>query len=305
MTLLQHQLHLMGTVIDLTIEAEQAELLMQNAIALLHTYNQRFSANDAQSELSQINQQAGDTPVVVNKELFKLIAIGKQHSCDPFSNLNIAIGPLVQTWRIGFSDAKLPSQEAIQQKLALTDPQDILLDTSTRSVFLKKKGMAIDLGSLAKGYIADNIIQYFKENGASTAMINLGGNFLAYGPNPQRTNGLWHVGIQHPYKERGHFLTITPVRNCSVVTSGVYERTLTINNQTYHHILDKTTGYPIATTMQSITIYAKSSLDCEIWSTKLFGLPIEQVLDTVNRLKGIECLIITNTLELLSSNGIR
>lgn len=298
------QIKLMGTTIDLIVDAPNSTELLAKAEKLLHTYNQRFSANDDSSELSLVNNKAGIEPVPVHPELFELIAIGKEHSCAEHSNLNIAIGPLVQSWRIGFSDAKLPSKDEISEKLSLTKPEEINLDSEKSTVFLNQKGMKIDLGALAKGYIADKIMTFFITSGVSSALINLGGNLLVHGPNPNRDNGLWYVGIQNPDKPRGHHLTVLPIQNASVVTSGVYERFLTIGGKTYHHIFDPKTGYPIETDMASISIIAKSSLDCEIWTSRLFGLPTASALQIINQTPEIEGLIITKDLKMLRSKRI-
>ena len=152
----------MGTVIDVSIYHEEPEPLLDQVEALLHTYNKRFSANDDSSELMKINKAAGLHSVTVHPELFELISLGKWHSCQPGSHLNIAIGPLIQTWRIGFSDAKLPLPEEIRPLLDIINPNAILLSEENQSVFLKEKGMKIDLGALAKGYIADRIADFLK-----------------------------------------------------------------------------------------------------------------------------------------------
>ena len=97
MQLTNRRVRLMGTVIDVSIYHEEPEPLLDQVEALLHTYNKRFSANDDSSELMKINKAAGLHSVTVHPELFELIALGKWHSCQPGSHLNIAIGPLIQT----------------------------------------------------------------------------------------------------------------------------------------------------------------------------------------------------------------
>ncbi|MBF0908400.1 MAG: FAD:protein FMN transferase, partial [Atopobium sp.] len=128
--------HLMGATITISLlpppndaQAERtAEQLLDNVFELLNVYNQRFSANDANSELMQVNHAAGKHPVPVDPELFKLIQIGKEQSLLPASHLNIALGPLVQAWRIGFADARIPNNAEVNHALSLTDPQLIVLD---------------------------------------------------------------------------------------------------------------------------------------------------------------------------------
>ena len=301
----QQTLHLMGTTIDLMVEADNAKELVETACQLLKTYEHRFRANSDDSELMAVNHLAGIKPVQVQEDLFQLIKIGKKHSLEQPSNLNIAIGSLVQAWRIGFDDANIPSKSLIEKKLKLIDPQNIRLDEKKQTVFLSQKGMKIDLGSLAKGYIADRVISYLKQQGASSAMINLGGNLLVYGPNKKRSNGLWYIGIQDPKKPRNQNIGIVKIHGQSVVTSGIYERHLQINGKDYHHIFDKNTGYPIETQMASLSIISDLSLDGEIWTTRLFGLPIPFVMETINQISHIEGIIITRDNRLAVSDGLK
>ena len=301
----QQTLHMMGTTIDIMVEASNAQELVELVCRLLKTYEHRFSANSNDSELMTVNHSAGLNAVSVHPDLFELIQIGKKHSLDQPSNLNIAIGPLVQTWHIGFDDAKLPSQTQINEQLALINPQNIILDEEKQTVFLSQKGMKIDLGALAKGYIADKIIAYLKSQGATSAMINLGGNLLVFGPNPKRPGGFWNIGIQDPKRPRNQNVGIVKIYNQSVVTSGIYERHLQVNGKDYHHIFDKNTGYPIETQMASLSIISKLSLDGEIWTTRLFGLPIPLAMRTINQTEHIEGIIITRDNRIAVSNGLK
>lgn len=299
------QWKMMGTLIDLWIDSDlYCEEIFKNITEGLVLSNQRFSANQANSELMQLNQQAGKRPVKVSADLFSLIALGKKHSLAQPSQLNIAIGPLVKLWRIGFKEAKVPSPNEIFLTLPLLNCEHIVLNEAEQTVFLTQKGMEIDLGALAKGYIADYLIAQLKPI-CRSAMINLGGNFLVYGPNPKRANGHWYVGIQDPKKKRHHHLGILEVANQSVVTSGIYERFFTLNDKRYHHILDARTGFPIESDMASITIVANDSLTCEIWTSRLFGLEIHEALQILEQLPGVEGLIIDLSNQVYLSSGLQ
>ncbi|MGP6452694.1 FAD:protein FMN transferase [Streptococcus dysgalactiae subsp. equisimilis] len=302
---LSHSLRLMGTTIDIQINSKNAQKQIQEVIELLKLYKNRFSANDFNSELMAINNNAGIKPIQVHPDLFELITIGKEHSLARPSNLNIAIGPLVQTWRIGFSDAKLPSPSEISEAMILSDPTHILLDSNKQSVFLNQIGMKIDLGALAKGYIADKIMTHLKNEMIDSAIINLGGNVLVHGDNPNRSEGYWVIGIQHPKKKWGQNIGAVKIKNQSVVTSGTYERRLIIDDKEYHHIFDRQTGYPIQTEMASISIVSKQSVDCEIWTTRLFGLSIKEALDILNAISYIEGIIITKDDRIYLSDGLK
>ncbi len=303
--------HLMGATIAISLlppsNGEQveshAEHLLDDVFELLNIYNQRFSANDATSELMQVNLAAGKHPVPVNPELFELIQIGKEQSLLPASHLNIAIGPLVQTWRIGFDDARIPNNDEVAHALSLTDPQLIKLDPLNCTVFLAKESMMLDLGCLAKGYIADKIAEYLKSQHVTSALINLGGNIKTIGTNVVAGRP-WQIGIQDPQQPRGTNLAVLPISNQSVVTSGTYERKLQVNGQTYHHIINRDTGYPIETQLASITIISDNSLDGEIWTTRLYGEKPDALLARVEQEKHIEALIVTTDNRVYYSSGI-
>lgn len=298
-----HSLRLMGASIHLTIFHEDAQNLLLQSEQLLHLYKNRFSANDADSELMEINLQAGKKAVQVHPELFELIELGKKHSIAANSHLNIAIGPLVQTWRIGFSDAKLPSEEEIQRLLKITDPEEIFLNDSNREVYLSKEGMRIDLGALAKGYIADKLKEFLVEQGVQSGIIDLGGNILTIGENPT-FHRPWRIGIQNPALDRGEHVAVVEVSDASVVTSGIYERQLVVDGKTYHHIFDRTTGYPMETELASITIVAEKSVDCEIWTTRLFGQNPYDIIEEIEQQPGLEAFVITKNQKMMYTSGI-
>ncbi|MFG5470133.1 FAD:protein FMN transferase [Enterococcus faecalis] len=296
-------IYLMGTVIDVFVDHEEPEKILEEVHQRLITYEQRFSANDSTSELMAVNQQAGQKPVSVHPELYQLIALGKKHSCDPASHLNVTIGPLVQTWRIGFKDARVPSEEEIKACLKKINPEKIHLNPLKQTVFLEEEGMKLDLGALAKGYIADLLIAYLKEVNVTSALINLGGNIVTLGPSMHQ-NKKWRIGIRNPQESRETISLLVEVANQSVVTSGIYERSLTEAGRVYHHLLDPTTGYPLETEMASITIISDASVDGEIWTTRLFGYPIPEALEILNQLDGIEGVIITQDQQILYSSGL-
>lgn len=283
---------LMGTVIETKIWHENPEPILDQVENLLILYKDRFSANDLTSELMEVNLNAGVQAVPVAEDLYELIKLGKEHSLADKSFLNITIGPLVQTWRIGFSDAKLPSQEEIDEKLAIIDPADIELDDEDMLVYLEKEGMAIDLGALAKGYVADRIVEFLERMGVTAGLINLGGNVKTFGQAPHNPDGNWLIGIQDPGKERGQNILVLQIIQESVVTSGIYERSLTVEGKTYHHILSPQTGYPIASELASISIVSKRSIDGEIWTTRLFGQSMTEIYRTVCQTEGIEAVLI-------------
>lgn len=294
---------LMGTKIRLYFKGEQAEKWLTEACAMLRYYDKVFSAN-RDSQLSALKTTAVNRSVVVDQELYELIRIGREHSLESNSFLNIAIGPLIKLWRIGFEEAWVPNQEEISQVLHRLNPSDIILNDDQRSVFFAKEGLEIDLGAIAKGYFADKIMDFFKEKQPDSAMVDIGGNLLVYGESP-KGNLDWDVGIQNPFLPRGHSVAKVKIRNQSVVTSGIYERTFEYNGNKYHHIFDSHSGYPVENNVASLTIISDKSLDCDIYTTKLFGLSPQRILATVDHIEGIEAIVITVDGQLATTPNLR
>lgn len=297
---------MMGTTIHLMAEGWQAGRIIERMKELLEQYNHRFSANDDGSELAQVNQAAGQESVQVHPELFELIQIGKQHSLPEDSFLNIAIGPLIKLWRIGFDDANVPSDQAIKQVMKRIDVHQVELDATTHTVKLAQPKMELDLGALAKGYIADKIMADIQSFAPRTAFINLGGNLLLSGKAHHHPDNLWRVGIQHPDKPRGQNCMILKLPACSVVTSGIYERRLIAEDgREFHHVFDTNTGRPIATDLASITIISPTSLEGEIWTTRLFGHDKATILQQVEALDRIEAIVIDQQHNIAYTSGIK
>ena len=299
------QVRLMGTIITLTIYHADSEALLVEAEARLRDYEQRFSAHAADSDLMRVNQQAGLQAVPVAADMFELIRIGKKMSLASDGALNIAIGPLMKLWHIGFEDAQVPSQAKIEQALQLIDPRRIQLDAASQTVYLEVAGMELDLGAVAKGYFADLLKSFFVEQGVEAGIINLGGNVLTIGNSPKNPLGTWNIGIQNPEAPRGDLLALAQVRDQSVVTSGIYERKLVVDGQEYHHIFDSRTGYPVANEIASVTIVSDKSIDGELWTTVLFVHSPERALALIEATPGIEALIITKDLQQYPSTGMR
>ena len=141
-------IRLMGTVIELKIAHPEGERLVAEVFEQLKRYEHRFSANDPTSELMAVNLAAGKHAVCVHPEIFHLVKIGLENSLAAGSRMNILIGPVVQTWRVGFSDARVPTDEEINAKLQLTDATKVELNEESQTIFLLEEGMRIDLGCI-------------------------------------------------------------------------------------------------------------------------------------------------------------
>ena len=235
--------------------------------------------------------------LTVNRAVFDLIRCAKAASLPTDSAFNLAIGPLVKRWKIGFKGDAVPPADEIAALLSITDPANVVLDDANSSVFLTRQGMEIDLGAIAKGYIADRVRDYLHKEGAELGLINLGGNVQTLG-SPE--DG-WHVGLKKPFAGDALIGAIT-VENRSVVTSGTYERYFEQNGKRYHHILDPRTGYPLDNELDSVTIISQDSLDGDIWTTLIYGMGVEQGCAALRSRPDIEAIFVTKTKEVVISS---
>ncbi|MDC7953630.1 FAD:protein FMN transferase [Liquorilactobacillus mali] len=265
MTVVAKTYHGLGTKIVLTVFTPATIKDLDNAYTLIKHYEDLLTVNRAESEIMDINHAAGNHAVKVSPISYQLIKQAVEISQKDLG-FDVAIGPLVKLWHIGFSDAHVPAVKDIQARLKLIDPRQIELNDTERSVFLLHAGMELDLGGIAKGYIADAIKQMWLNHGVNQGIINLGGNVVLLGPGPHQDQQ-WKVGIQDPFDVRNKPLGVLTTKACSVVTSGIYERLLNYNGQKYHHIFDPKTGYPVNTNLASVTVISKKSITGEAWSS--------------------------------------
>lgn len=296
---------LMGTTVLLKL-FEPNEAVAQLIFDTVKMLENKLTVNRQLSEVMSINLAAGKHPVVVSRLVFSLIEQAQKASLYSNSCFNLAIGPLVKLWKIGFIGGNMiPSEDQILQQLQLTNPREIELDSNTNSVFLKKSGMEIDLGAIAKGYIADVIKVILHQNSIYQAVINLGGNVLTLGASPLNNDGNWHVGLKKPFSVDNQLVGIIKVKNKSVVTSGIYERFFVQNNHIYHHIFNPMTGYPLDNELESVSIISKSSLEGDIYSTILYGFGLKKGKKFLQNHQNLSAVFITKSkkINLINTNN--
>ena len=166
------------------------------------------------------------------------------------------------------------------------NPENLVLNSKTHEVFLTQPGMEIDLGAIVKGYFADQLQQYFLSHGVASAIIDLGGNVLTIGRQPE-TLEKWHVGVRNPFYKDALSLVTLNVEHQSVVTSGIYERYF------IQDILDSNTGYPVDNDIVSVTIISDHGIDGEVWSTICSFGQSQQNIELLNLIDGVEGIIVT------------
>ena len=280
---------LFDTVISVQIFDSVDEDVLKGCEKLCKKYDSMFSNKIEDSEISRINS-AGGNPVEVSKETIKLIMKGIYYSEMSDGAFDITIAPVSSLWDFKAETPSVPSPEAIAEAVSHVNYENIIIRDNT--VKLADPQAGIDLGAIAKGYIADRIKDYLEEEGVRHAMINLGGNVLAMGSKLDGSD--YNIGIQKPFDETGEPITSVKISDKSVVTSGIYQRYFKADGKIYHHILDPNTGYPCETNLYSVTILTDSSLTADALSTTCFLLGYDRGMKLINQLDNVDAVFITN-----------
>lgn len=212
---------------------------------------------------------------------------------------DISIAPVSSLWDFTSGEGSVPDSGAIVAALELVDYRDVSLEGD--EIRFAKEGMQLDLGAVAKGYIADRIKDYLLEQGVESAIIDLGGNILCVGSRPG--GDPFRIGLQRPFASRSETVATVEITDKSVVSSGIYERYFEEDGVLYHHILNPETGYPYDNGLVSVTIISDESVDGDGLSTSCFALGLEKGMELIDSLPDVQAVFITEDRELHFSEG--
>ena len=280
---------LFDTVIKIQIVDSADPDILDGLKQLCQKYDTMFSTTNEDSDLYKLNH-AGGAPVMVSDETASLIQEGIHYSELSGGVFDITIEPVSSLWDFKSDSPEVPSSDDIAEAVSHIDYKGISLDGNTVTLSDPKAG--IDLGAIAKGYIADQVKTYLKKEGIKHAIINLGGNVDVIGSKPDGSK--YNIGIQKPFDETGEAITSVKLKDQTVVTSGIYERYFKKGGKLYHHILDPHTGYPCDNNLYSVSIIADSSTEADALSTTCFLLGYEKGMQLINETDGVEAIFITN-----------
>lgn len=263
------ELFIMSTYVTQQVYGKQAEGAIEAVNTLLEKYDAMLSLYREDSEVSRINQNAGIAPVAVSKETFSLIQKAKQYSELSEGLFDLTVAPLSTLWAIGSENPRVPSNEAIKAALALIDYRNVELDETEQTVYLKKSGMAIDLGGVAKGFFCKKIGEIYNQYGVSSALVSIGGNIYTYCQKPDGED--YRLGIRNPNDFGGSsVMGVLSSHDEVVATSGAYERYFEQDGVRYHHILDLKTGFPSQSDLLSVTVICEDGGLADFLSTTLY-----------------------------------
>jgi len=294
---------MLDTLVSIQAFGPDASDTIEKAFARIDDIEKKMTSKADFSEVISINELAGRDFYKVSPDTFFVIKKGLYFSNLSEGKFDITVGPLVKLWGIGTEHARVPSKAEISKILPLVDYRQIELDEKNNSVFLKRPGMSIELGGIAKGYAADEAVKVLRQNGVKHGTVDLGGNIIVIGTKPD--GKLWKIGIQNPFfKTRGSIVATVEVADKTLVTSGPYERYIEKDGKIYHHILDTRTGFPVENELMSVTIIAESSIDADALSTTVFAMGLEEGMDFVESIENIDAIFITKDYKVYTTSGV-
>lgn len=301
------------TIIQITLYGTTKETYIDDCFALAKKYENLFSNTIETSDVSKINANAGNgTYVEVDPETLSLIEEGITYGDLSGGAFDITIGKLSDLWNFSEIAENLTSDDNEADASVLPADSDIAAAVSHinyknisiqgNSVMLTDSDAKLDLGGIAKGYIADRMKEYLNSKGITSGIINLGGNVMTIGEKVDHS--AYRVGIQKPFATDGTSIAAVEIKDKSIVSSGVYERYYRINGQLYHHILNPKTGYPIDNHLYEVTIISDRSVDGDALSTTCFALGLEDGMKLIENTPDTEAIFITDDAEIHTTSGI-
>ena len=290
---------LFNTIISIQLFDTQEEAILDYAFQMCEEYEQKFSRTIETSEISQINQANGK-PVTVSDDTLTLIQKGIYYSELSDGTFDITIAPLSTLWNFEDNIGTIPDENDIHSASKHVNYKTIQISQNT--VTLLDPGAMIDLGGIAKGYIADQLKNYLVSEGVEHAIINLGGNILTIGGHLDGSP--YQIAIQKPFAETNTPITSLSVHDKSLVSSGIYERYFELNGQIYHHILNPSTGYPYENDLYGVTIISDSSMEGDVLSTICITKGLKEGIDFIESLasQNIQADFITKDMKIHKIN---
>ncbi|MEG1996670.1 MAG: FAD:protein FMN transferase [Oscillospiraceae bacterium] len=254
------------------------------------------------SDIKNINDNAGIKPVHVDKKTYQLINQAVLLCGQSDGNFDITVGPISFLWKDFFESGTMPNSEEISTGLKLINYNDILLNEQEQTVFLTKNGMKLDLGGIAKGYVCTDFAEILDENNILSAMVSIGGNVYTYKQKPDGSR--YTLGIRDPKKTANDYMGKLVTTDTVVATSGAYERYKVVNDKVYHHIIDIKTGYPANSDIVSVSVIAKDPGLADFLSTSIYLGGTKKMKEHLNQ-ENYSVIIIDSSNNVYISNALK
>ena len=297
---------LMGTLAEITVpgpDSKETQTAIDLAFAEIKRIENLMSVYLDDSEISRLNKKAGGDFINVSHEVIKVIREGVRWGEASHGDFDVSIGPLVKLWDFDGGGNKVPDSQSLAKAVALVNYKDILIEDG--KVRLRRSGMALDMGGIAKGYAVDRAAGILKKNGIRAAIVNAGGDLIAYGT--RDTDVPWVIGLQHPRKPEeiiASFAARSSSAGTAAATSGDYQKFFMRGGVRYHHLLIPQTGMPKRGTL-SATVTAPTVMQADALATAAFIMGPVKGKALLETLDGVEGMWIMENEEKIFTKGFR
>lgn len=303
----------LDTLTNLTVYATEDDgaQLISDIDAALTRYDRLFdiyNEYEGLNNLKTVNEQAGIAPVQVDSELIELLQFSKEMYTLTDGAMNIAMGSVLSIWHDyrtwgmeNPEEAALPPMEALEAAAKHTNIDDIVIDEAAQTVYLADADMSLDVGAVAKGFVADKIEAMIKAANVEHALLDMSSAIIATG---SKSNGqAWRLALQNPDTDsEDSVLHVIDLKNNVLVTSGDYQRYYEVDGKRYHHIIDRNTLMP-ADTFSSVSVIGNEAALADALSTALFCMSLDEGMALVESLENVEALWITTDGEETMTDG--
>ena len=300
----QRSKQMMGTIIQMTslgVPEAQAGPVLDAALAEMQRLEGLLSEWKPDSDVSRVNAAAGDHPVQVGPELIDNVRVGLEVARWSDGAFDLSWAALRGLYLFQPGQERIPTDEELKERLKLVGYKDIVLDQKKSTVFLRRKGMSLGLGGIAKGYALEKAADLLRARGIQNYMIFGGGQVLVNGKKGDRA---WRVGVQHP--RLNDYFGFVEATSGSIATSGDYEHAFVRDGVRWHHIIDLKTGRPVTHT-SSVTVVSESAFYADAIDTALFIMGPKKALAKLSSAPGpkAELLIVGSDMKLYMSPGMQ
>jgi thiamine biosynthesis lipoprotein len=282
----------MGGVATVTVGSaysDRIEPVTAQVRGILEGLEREMSTYRSDSDVSLLADKAGVAPIAVSDDTYRVLSLAQRLGALSEGAFDITVAPLVRLWGFGTTPASagFPLEETIREQLKLVNYRRLVLDG--RTAFLPVKGMAVDLGGIAKGYAVDRAVDFCRSAGVKDFLIDLSGNIRVSG-RPHWGED-WQIGIRDPFHRSRIMGKVTLQSGMALATSGNYERFVEIAGQRYCHIIDPRTGYP-ATGTAAVTILSADATTADALSTAFFVVGLKGADKLLQRTPSVDVLIV-------------
>ena len=285
----------MDTVMELTVYAEN-ETILDQAAEQITELEGKLSVTLSDSEIYALNSTGSK---LLSEDTAYLLESALKLCESTDGALDITVYPVVSAWGFTTGKYKIPSDAELSALLEKVDYSTVTLHEQTAAI---PTNVQVDLGSVAKGYTGDALSKLFRENGVTSALLNLGGNVQTIGSKPDGTP--WRIAVKHP-TDTENYLGVLSISNMAAITSGGYERYFVGEDGcTYWHILDPSTGKPADSRILSVTVVGESGLLCDAMSTALFVMGLDDALDYWRNQQEFEVIFVTDDEKIYITEGL-